>query len=62
MNIRSIAQAVLSTLVWLAQPALAADPGTGAQAIERGRYLARIGGCNDCHTPYYDFVPKVAKR
>ncbi|MCF6101423.1 cytochrome c [Mesorhizobium muleiense] len=22
-------------------------------SIERGRYLAKIGGCNDCHTPNY---------
>jgi len=28
--------------------ALAADP-----QIERGKYLATIGGCNDCHTPGY---------
>jgi mono/diheme cytochrome c family protein len=21
--------------------------------VERGRYLSRIGGCNDCHTPGY---------
>lgn len=21
--------------------------------IERGRYIARIAGCNDCHTPGY---------
>ena len=21
--------------------------------IERGRYLTKIGGCNDCHTPGY---------
>lgn len=21
--------------------------------IERGRYLVRIGGCNDCHTPHF---------
>ena len=21
--------------------------------VERGRYLVRIGGCNDCHTPGY---------
>jgi len=32
-------------------------PGTappnpyGAEQIERGRYLTRIGSCNDCHTP-----------
>lgn len=24
-----------------------------ARLIERGRYLARIAGCNDCHTPGY---------
>ena len=24
-----------------------------AKSIERGRYLARIAGCNDCHTPGY---------
>ena len=24
-----------------------------ASSIERGRYLARIAGCNDCHTPGY---------
>jgi mono/diheme cytochrome c family protein len=24
-----------------------------ADAVERGRYVARIGGCNDCHTPNY---------
>ncbi|MCF6111064.1 MAG: cytochrome C [Mesorhizobium sp.] len=22
-------------------------------SIERGRYLVKIGGCNDCHTPNY---------
>lgn len=27
----------------------AADGGS----IERGRYIARIAGCNDCHTPGY---------
>ena len=26
---------------------------SGAAAIERGRYLVRITGCNDCHTPGY---------
>lgn len=23
------------------------------QQVERGRYLSKIGGCNDCHTPGY---------
>jgi mono/diheme cytochrome c family protein len=28
--------------------------GTGlSDDVERGRYLARIAGCNDCHTPGY---------
>ncbi len=30
-------------------PATAAGPGKGK--AERGAYLVRIGGCNDCHTP-----------
>lgn len=31
-------------------PALAADP---PRSIERGRYIAQIAACNDCHTPNY---------
>lgn len=30
-----------------------AAPLTDAQLIERGDYLVRIAGCNDCHTPGY---------
>ncbi len=30
-----------------------ATPASDAASIERGRYIARIGGCNDCHTPGY---------
>lgn len=26
---------------------------TGADDIEVGRYLVKVGGCNDCHTPGY---------
>ena len=26
---------------------------TDAQLIERGDYMVRIAGCNDCHTPGY---------
>jgi mono/diheme cytochrome c family protein len=33
--------------------ALAETRMTDGQMIERGRYLAKIGGCNDCHTPGY---------
>ena len=28
-------------------------PAAGSKDIDRGRYLAKIGGCNDCHTPEY---------
>lgn len=27
-------------------------PAAAADAVERGRYLVTIGGCNDCHTPW----------
>lgn len=26
---------------------------TGADSVERGRYLVTLAGCNDCHTPGY---------
>lgn len=44
---------------WLAAamllPALQAPPAGADTAadIERGRFLVKIGGCNDCHTPGY---------
>jgi mono/diheme cytochrome c family protein len=28
-------------------------PAAGSKQIDRGRYLAKIAGCNDCHTPAY---------
>jgi mono/diheme cytochrome c family protein len=31
----------------------AAKPAADGKAIDRGRYLAKIAGCNDCHTPGY---------
>ncbi len=40
-----------------AAPASAEDSAEGStenrRLIERGRYLARIAACNDCHTPNY---------
>ena len=33
------------------KPAAAAPKASAA--VDRGRYLARIAGCNDCHTPGY---------
>jgi mono/diheme cytochrome c family protein len=37
----------------VATAAGAAGTGKDASALERGRYLVGIGGCNDCHTPGY---------
>jgi mono/diheme cytochrome c family protein len=32
--------------------ASAAEPAKSGNAVERGAYLATIGGCHDCHTPF----------
>jgi mono/diheme cytochrome c family protein len=44
--------AVLLSSAWATGEAGAAPPGKKDQ-IQRGRYLVKIGGCNDCHTPGY---------
>jgi hypothetical protein len=36
-----------------AATAAAAKPGAGGKLVARGRYLAMIAGCNDCHTHGY---------
>ena len=45
------------TLVLLALcaalPVAAQEKRKSDPMIERGRYLVKIGGCNDCHTPNY---------
>ncbi|HEX4764487.1 MAG TPA: cytochrome C [Usitatibacter sp.] len=33
-------------------PAIAAG-SADKPSVERGRYIARVAGCNDCHTPNY---------
>lgn len=53
MIIRHITCAALFAVLGLAQPAAAADLDAGRDTIERGRYLAKVSGCNDCHTPGY---------
>jgi mono/diheme cytochrome c family protein len=52
MNIR-IALAFSMTLAALAANANAARPTADMGTIARGKYVAMIGGCNDCHTPHY---------
>jgi mono/diheme cytochrome c family protein len=37
-----------------ARQSLAQEPGAaGGKSVERGRYVVKIGGCNDCHTSGY---------
>lgn len=61
MKRRKIAAAALATL--LAFPALAQHARQADPRIERGRYLVKITGCNDCHTAGYALtggkVPEV---
>ena len=46
---------ILVAAASLAAPSLAAEsPRPDKQLIERGRYLAIVGGCNDCHTSGYN--------
>ena len=44
----SAACIAFTACAWAARPESGGKP-----SIERGRYLARIAGCNDCHTPGY---------
>jgi mono/diheme cytochrome c family protein len=45
--------AALGCSLLLSLPALAQDKTKGDPQVERGRYLIKIGGCNDCHTAGY---------
>lgn len=45
----SLFVALISSTVVHAKPAKLNE----SSGIERGRYLVRITGCNDCHTPMY---------
>jgi mono/diheme cytochrome c family protein len=52
MNPHRLTYAALATLFLSAQlPVQAAS--NDARAIQHGRYLAKVSGCNDCHTPGY---------
>lgn len=59
MRLPTIALAAAGVIAILA-PALASPktkPGSadvaGSADVERGRYLVKVAGCNDCHTPGY---------
>jgi mono/diheme cytochrome c family protein len=60
LSVSVLRHAANSTVVlaFLLAPVLAAAQGAGAppakkDQLQRGRYLVKIGGCNDCHTPGY---------
>jgi mono/diheme cytochrome c family protein len=36
-----------------AQPTVKKPARAANAAVERGRYIAKVAGCNDCHTPGY---------
>lgn len=52
----ALAAASLTTAAWMSSAEAAKDvPVAKGEkvSIERGRYVAKIAGCNDCHTPNY---------
>jgi mono/diheme cytochrome c family protein len=53
MNLRLTRYALLLPAALMIHVAVAADTGANARAIERGRYIVNISGCNDCHTQGY---------
>jgi mono/diheme cytochrome c family protein len=48
--------ATLAAMVWASSGVQAQDP------VARGKYLAVIGGCSDCHTPGYFFGKPDERR
>lgn len=53
MKAKRVALLLLAPVAVWAGAATAADKSAEKRQIERGRYLATIGSCNDCHTPHY---------
>jgi mono/diheme cytochrome c family protein len=57
----AIASLACAAMFWQVADVYAADTAPknssgdvlSRQLIERGRYLVKVGGCNDCHTPGY---------
>jgi len=47
----SVAVIAAVTTLFTATPSEAQQPAAGNAAVERGRYLVRITGCHDCHSP-----------
>jgi mono/diheme cytochrome c family protein len=52
-NRRLLASLLLLASGLAAGTAWASTGEADAKMVERGRYIARVAGCNDCHTPGY---------
>lgn len=53
MSRRSYLQFLLLACAWPAALMAAPSDTPQPQQIQRGKYLVKIAGCNDCHTPGY---------
>jgi mono/diheme cytochrome c family protein len=53
LSVVALAIMTLGALTIMTGESRAATPSRDGASIERGRYLAKIAGCNDCHTPGY---------
>lgn len=58
MNIRTLVSITLLAIVpascgLAAEPIIAGSQPVSQTELDRGRYLVRVGGCNDCHTAAY---------
>lgn len=53
MKVKRVTVSLLTLIAIGSGVAMAADRAADKREIERGRYLAIVGGCNDCHTPNY---------
>ena len=51
--VRTAGAIVLAASAAYGWSAVSTGSNTEQSMIERGRYVARIAGCNDCHTPNY---------
>ncbi|HTP98093.1 MAG TPA: cytochrome C [Casimicrobiaceae bacterium] len=61
--LRSILYAALFAAAAFAISHASAASKADAQSLERGRYIAKIAGCNDCHTAgYLVGAGKVAEK
>jgi mono/diheme cytochrome c family protein len=54
---------VIAMLLLNALHAFPASADSVATGLERGRFLVKFGGCNDCHTPgYSEIAGKMAEQ